>query len=86
MPLHNDWNEYTDEEITRLSRYKCIHCRYNSIEEGRRKDLSAIGRAVCNYMLQTGHRRPWRPEECPPMPPISGKRAIPTIVFKGSKR
>lgn len=72
MPLHEKWSQYTAEEIRKIKVTKCIKCIHLGARDGASREAAKdASMFTCSYLLNTGHRRPWRPEDCPKM---TGKR------------
>lgn len=61
MALHENWRDYTEEKIYKITKEKCNTCQYASKKLG----IYSHGRHItCDYIGITGHRRGWRPEDC----------------------
>lgn len=69
MPLHENFREYTKEEIEHIKRDVCIknHCPYlgriDKCNAYNGKDTSPSNR-LCNYLTYTGKMRGCMPDEC----------------------
>lgn len=56
--LHENWKDYTKEEINEIVNTKCKYCKYKC------GSLQAITNIFCDYLSITGKRRETRPEDC----------------------
>lgn len=79
--LHDHWRDYTPEEIEKIKRRKCVKCKYSTIQKGT-QDRNSIYKLTCEYIVKEGHRRPWRPEDCPSMPKTKMRGKTPLIIGK----
>ena len=61
MALHEKWADYTEKEIYKTIKEKCLHCPYSSTEK---RNVKFIKDCTCNYILITGKMRECRPEDC----------------------
>ena len=61
MALHENFNEYTDAEITKIKEKVCIknNCPYLGYESA----SSGVNK-TCNYILYTGKARRCMPDDC----------------------
>ncbi len=53
--LHEEWSDYTEDEIKKIKKQKCAKCQYTA---------QAFGTLVCNYLEAVGKMRGVRPEDC----------------------
>ena len=61
MALHEKWADYTEKEIYKTIKEKCLHCPYSSTEK---QSEDFISNCTCSYILITGKMRGCRPEDC----------------------
>lgn len=80
--LHKHWREYTPEEIRKIKQKKCIKCRYSTQDGTDPSNKDVINRLTCQYIVMEGHKRPWRPEDCPKMPKTKKRGRTPLIIGK----
>lgn len=68
MALHEEFRQYTKEEIAGIKRKVCAkhNCIYfSSLHDANTKAAKdGYTNKVCNYILHTGHMRGCMPDEC----------------------
>lgn len=61
-PLHENWRDYTEDEINDIKEEKCKKCQYSApFQYSYCADKKHI---MCDYLGKTGHMRGCRPEQC----------------------
>lgn len=67
MALHDNFRDYTKEEIIEIKQKVCIKhkCPYlQKIHDYAGKNSNSPLTNICNYILMTGHMRGCMPDEC----------------------
>lgn len=66
MALHENFREYTKEEIDKIKLKVCIkhNCPYIGVMNDSMKNCKDVTRKICNYILYTGHMRDCMPDDC----------------------
>lgn len=59
---HEHWRDYPEKEIYKVIKEKCKKCRYCTTSSGDNGNTISL---TCSYIVEMGHRRPDRPEDCP---------------------
>lgn len=67
---HEKWEDYSHHEIYKTIQKKCRYCKHAYTGSGDRGNANGL---FCCYIVDTGHRRPCRPEDCPGYPRLKKK-------------
>ena len=60
-PLHENWRDYTKEELALIKKEKCSKCAFKGKLDG---CSPLVENQTCDYQLITHNVRPHRPELC----------------------